>query len=258
MDLAAGVVTNTGVGHAKFGNATVDSNQANATVTANLTPLTIACMGGFAPVGKPYSYAIAVTGGVLPYSFSIISGALPPGLTLNSSTGAITGTPTAAGSFSFTVQVVDARGNSAGTVASSCGALVTYQESQFVIWGGNPVIPPGQPANVTIGQDYVFWGAQWWKQVLGGDWTANASFKGYANQVDWVNRSWTTRPGNSSGPPDSVGSYISVIVATQATKQGSEISGNIARIVILRVDDPSAYGPNPGHAGSGVLVAIIQ
>ena len=257
-DLVAGMVTNTAVGHAKFGNATVDLNQASATVAANIPPLTLACMGGFAPVGRPYSYALPASGGVAPYTFSIISGALPPGLTLNSATGVIAGTPTAAGSFSFSVQVVDYRGNSAGTVATSCGAILVYQESQFVIWGGNPTISAGQPANVTVGMDYPFWGAQWSKQVLGGNWTANASFKGYANQVDLVSRSWTTRPGNSSGPPDSVGGYISVIVATQATKQGSDISGNVAEIVILKVDDPSAYGPNPGHSGSGVLVAIIQ
>jgi hypothetical protein len=257
-DLIEGSVTNVAYGHAHFGNSSIDSNQAIATVVANIPNLTLSCAGGFAPVGKPYTFSLPASGGVLPYSFSITSGALPPGLTLNAATGAITGTPIISGEFTFTAQVVDYRGNSAGTAAASCGAILTYQESQFVIWGGNPVIPAGRPANVTIGQDYVFWGAQWWKQVLGGNWTANASFKGYANQVDRANGSWTTRPGNSSGPPDSVGRYISVIIATQATKQGSEISGNIAEIGILRVDDPGAYQPNPGHAGSGVLIAIVR
>ncbi len=257
-DLVAGTVTNTAVGYAKFGNATVNSNQASATVAANIPPLSLSCVGGYVPAGKPYSYALPASGGVAPYTFSIISGALPSGLTLNSVTGVIAGTPTVAGLFNFTVQVVDYRGNSAGTIATGCGAILIYQESQFVIWGGNPTIPAGQPANVTVGLDYYFWGAQWSKQVLGGDWTSNASFKGYANQVDLVSQSWTTRPGNSSGPPDSVGSYISVIVATQTTKQGSDISGNIAETAILKVDDPSAYGPNPGHSGSGILVAIIR
>jgi hypothetical protein len=45
-------------------------------------------------------------------SFSVVSGSLPPGLSLNASTAAITGTPTAAGSFSFTVRGSNSAGNS--------------------------------------------------------------------------------------------------------------------------------------------------
>ena len=50
-------------------------------------------------------------GGVGSYSFSIVAGSLPTGLTLNASTGAITGMPTAAGSFPFTAKVVDSKGH---------------------------------------------------------------------------------------------------------------------------------------------------
>jgi hypothetical protein len=60
----------------------------------------------------PYLFRLAplVEGGVVPYTFSIVSGSLPPGLNL-SEDGEITGTPTQAGSFSFKVQVEDAVGN---------------------------------------------------------------------------------------------------------------------------------------------------
>lgn len=54
-----------------------------------------------------YSQTLAVTGGTGTKTWSIVSGALPAGLTLNASTGAITGTPTAAGTSTFTVKVVD-------------------------------------------------------------------------------------------------------------------------------------------------------
>jgi len=60
--------------------------------------------------------------------------------------------------------------------SASTQTLYVYQPTQFVIWGGNPPIPIGQPANVTIGQDYLFWGAHWAKQVQGGDFQANSSF----------------------------------------------------------------------------------
>jgi len=46
------------------------------------------------------------------------------------------------------------------------------------------------------------------------------------------------------GPsPKTVPGYIGVIVTTQVAKQGSEVTGNIAKRVILKVEKPSAYRP---------------
>jgi hypothetical protein len=50
----------------------------------------------------------AATGGTPPYTnWAVTVGSLPPGLTLNAGTGALTGTPTTAGPYSFTIQVTD-------------------------------------------------------------------------------------------------------------------------------------------------------
>jgi hypothetical protein len=57
-------------------------------------------------VGTPYSQTLAASGGTKPYTWSIPPGTLPPGLSLSAS-GGITGTPTAAGTFDFTVTVAD-------------------------------------------------------------------------------------------------------------------------------------------------------
>ncbi|GAB2511943.1 putative Ig domain-containing protein [Lysobacter humi (ex Lee et al. 2017)] len=54
-----------------------------------------------------YTQSISATGGAAPYTYAITAGALPPGLAL-SSAGTLSGTPTAAGSFGFTVTVTDA------------------------------------------------------------------------------------------------------------------------------------------------------
>jgi hypothetical protein len=68
-------------------------------------------------INRSYLFRLAplVSGGVIPYTFSVISGSLPPGLTLTEA-GDITGTPTETGTFTFTVQVEDAVGN---TVSAS-------------------------------------------------------------------------------------------------------------------------------------------
>lgn len=73
-------------------------------------------------VGVPYSAALVASGGLPPYTYSIASGTLAPGLVLDSATGLITGTPTAGGDYPFVGKVVDVRNNSAGTATSAnCG-----------------------------------------------------------------------------------------------------------------------------------------
>lgn len=64
-------------------------------------------------VGSAYSQSLSATAGVAPYAaWTIISGALPAGLSLNADTGVISGTPTASngGGSTFTVRVTDANG----------------------------------------------------------------------------------------------------------------------------------------------------
>jgi hypothetical protein len=86
--------------------------QAYATVTVaplkNLSMATTALP--IVDASTPYSAALAATGGVEPYQWTLMSGALPTGFKLSSS-GAITGTTASAGSFTFTVKVTDSSGS---------------------------------------------------------------------------------------------------------------------------------------------------
>lgn len=83
-----------------------EAGQVVANIT--LTPANGALTGG--TEGAAYNASISAAGGESPYGYEVSSGSLPAGLSLNASTGAITGTPTTAGTSNFGVTVTDANG----------------------------------------------------------------------------------------------------------------------------------------------------
>jgi hypothetical protein len=111
---AAGVISGspTAVGTANFIARVADSGSQTASksfsITINPPPLLITTTSPLpvATVGTPYSQTLAATGGTPPYSWSVLSGPLPAGLTL-SAAGVISGSPTTAGTSNITVQVAD-------------------------------------------------------------------------------------------------------------------------------------------------------
>jgi len=72
--------------------------------------VTVSPVGLFdAQIGQAYSATITASGAQAPYSFAVTAGALPAGLSLSAG-GALTGAPTASGTFNFTVRATDSNG----------------------------------------------------------------------------------------------------------------------------------------------------
>lgn len=111
----------------------------------------------------------------------------------------------------------------------------------------------------------VTWWSSSWSNV--NFMTAGAgpdSYKGFDGRVtalptkspaDSCGSMFTTRPGNSTPPTGDVPTYMGVLVTGSVSKSGLTISGTWSKIVVVRVDP--GYGPNPGHEGTGAIVATF-
>lgn len=91
-------------------------------------------------VGSAYRFSVGATGGTAPYSYAIAAGSLPTGLSLDTSTGEISGTPTQAVSGNLTVTVTDAN----GATGSRSFALVIAAQAVTVVSSEEVVLAGGQ------------------------------------------------------------------------------------------------------------------
>jgi uncharacterized protein (TIGR03437 family) len=94
-------------------------------------------------VNQPYSQTLNVTGGQAPYSFTTLSGVLPPGITL-ASNGLLSGTPSQGGTYNFTVRLTDANVNAINVPLT------------ITITTGGPAISTTSLPNGNVGTPYNF------------------------------------------------------------------------------------------------------
>ena len=104
------------------------SKSLSITVGTGLTVTTTTLANGV--VGTSYSQTLASSGGTSPITWSISVGSLPNGLSLASTTGVISGTPTASGTSSFTVKATD---STTGTPLTATKALSIVVASALTI-----------------------------------------------------------------------------------------------------------------------------
>lgn len=117
-NLAASVSANIGslqAGTTYYYNITAtNANGATSTsifsFTTQVLPLTVTTQNGGLPPGtlaQAYSTSLVAAGGSQPYSWQVTAGSLPPGINLNPAAGVLSGTPTNAGNYTFTIKVSD-------------------------------------------------------------------------------------------------------------------------------------------------------
>jgi uncharacterized repeat protein (TIGR03803 family) len=95
-------------------------------------------------LGTPYSQALITSGGLPPYQWQLVSGKLPDGLKLNTQSGAVSGTATTPGQYSFTISVSDSE-NPKATVQQTIVLTIAVPALEITTPQTLPVAAVGQP-----------------------------------------------------------------------------------------------------------------
>lgn len=142
----------------------------------------------------------------------------------------------------------DQRDTNSDGVGDVCTVFQIPAGGQFVV---------GDMVNMAGGVTVNFWGSQWSKNNSMSGGAGPSDFKGFedGSALPMCGSTWTTHPGNSSNPPQTIPQYMMVIVSSSVQMNGSAITGNVKRIIVVQSNP--GYGPSPGHWGSGQVIAVL-
>ena len=228
VDTSTGLISGApAAGTAAGSPYTVTISATNATATGNAI-LTIN-LSQFAPVitsaaaasgqtGVPFSYTITASNAPTLFGFSNV----PPGLSINTSTGVISGTPTAVGTF-------------AGTMTAGNGSGTDSKPLTLTIALGPPVITSGPTASGAAGFPFSY-------QVTATNSPTTFGASGLPPGV-LVNPA----TGLISGTPTANGNFPATITATNATGTGSR-----ALAITIAVGIPAINSATTASAATGV------
>jgi uncharacterized protein YhjY with autotransporter beta-barrel domain len=180
--------------------------------TISLAPSTLSA----ATVGIAYGQSVTASGGTAPYTYAVSAGALPAGLSLGASTGMLSGTPTAAGTYGFTVR---------GTDASGYSATRSYS---LTVAGPSVALSPVALAAATVGAAYG-------QAVTASGGTAPYTYAVTSGALPAGLSLSST--GSLSGTPTAGGTFSVTISATDSTSGAGPFTGS--RTYTLSVGNPA-------------------
>ncbi|SIO39188.1 Putative Ig domain-containing protein [Bradyrhizobium erythrophlei] len=239
-------------------NGTGTSAPATVSITVSaptivVSPATLAA----GTVGSAYSQSLNASGGQAPYRFALATGALPGGLSLASS-GAITGTPTAAGTFTFAVTGTD---SSTATQASFTSGTISLSINATV--PGAPTIGTATAGNAQARVSFTAPASDGGAAITGytvtsspGGATATGSSSpitvtGLSNGTAYTLTVTATNgigTGSASAASNSVTPSASPLTATQA----------IASTMLTQNHAATAFTPVAGSGGTGALTYNVS
>jgi hypothetical protein len=191
-------------------DATDATNKATASYALSIAPAAIAISTATVPagqVGAPYAASFAVSGGTGSYVWTV-SGLLPSGVTINPSTGALSGTPTAFGSFAFSVSAADAA-DAANSATASFSVTIAPAPVAII----TSTLPGGQ---ATVAYSAVL--------------TANGGTGAYVWSVSAgalpAGLTLNATSGAITGTPTTAGSFTFTVTAADATTTTNRASAS--------------------------------
>jgi len=208
--------------------ASTDQQALSITINAAPEPLDITTTSlPDGEVGVAYSQTLAATGGVTPYSWAVVSGSLPAGLSLTSSTGEISGTPTTAETANFTVQVTDS--DSPASTDQQALAITVAPEDLVItttsLPGGTVDVAYSQTLAATGGVTPYSWA------VISGALPAGLSLTSSTGEISGTpttaeTANFTVQVTDSQGTPDTDTQALSIVVSEAGALEYAAGSSN--------------------------------
>ena len=207
-------------------------------------------------VDQPYNQAVNATGGTAPYSWSVSSGTWPPGLSINPSTGAISGTPSSAGTFNFTVQVDD-NGDPQRTATKDLSIAIDPSNLSITttsLAAGQVDQPYSQAVNATGGTAPYSW------SVSSGTLPSGLSINPSTGVIDGTPSAagtfnFTVRAADNGGPQQTATKDLSITIdpATLSITTPSLPSGQAGQAYSQAVSATGGTAPYSWSVSSGTL-----